>query len=905
MALDNESFNKQLYDLLKVRGYKPVPKNSRNQNVEASQLADVMEFVFMKDGEEYGKAWASIDDASNVIIYYDDEQADSPGGNTPGVEYDDSWSGFLKHVKNWAQRKQLSFELANKDRLSDDMRQREYTKMKEKISEGYHSMGNKASYNDNVPNIKIILQHNRRIEEGEQRYRNVAKIFLENTEGERILAPTTRPGIAQIYARHLAEGGVPNDERWNHIKGLCEEYSKMAGFVRATRNNQFNESAQALVNEGINHYQSLRESLSKMRGHRGYNAYFESWTPPLMEDENDISISELFVQETVDPRIESVMPILSRLSKKSGIKPMTEVSELAEWAQSVLEGEDDGRDKFYYQRNDIWRVMDGDELVYEYKPERYEVVGAKKLLARFDDEGYDVTHVISPMGIVTYLYGKPEDELDESASRGIMVNGKEVDYASLEIDGVDSSDYPDFSDAYFSSGYFTDGTQMSDEDLDQLANTYGELVNRKAYDSLHEGGDGGEASEEEDVYTDADAGEEMDASAAEEMLEAPGAETLGHNQSTEKKNLAAFDLDEESDEGRPYICVHARKGRFECHANSTYEAAKKAAQKWGMKNTAGIDVHLADVSHSPASIGEALDPIAEKIAELEKQLKTATPQEAQKIKEILTLLKAKANRGSSKSSDGSGTAASRAEKQAKDRFSTKSSSSPSVSNPDNLRLMLGLAGLAEENTTESRMAEADSIIQDIINGDLDAYNVMANPKTPEEEYVANMMQEMYDDVSIEYSLHPDDDFEKILDIVVDQLAKDHKQDDNQMSMDLEEVDMGQADRTLRHTPRGDDDGKMSHISSLGKAAKKMGHDSYMDVPDDAVEKLKALAKRIRGGDDVSEDLDANQKRVGQLGPTEKVGPKGAVGKLVGASESIEVNEGQDDLDAIKRLLNRY
>ena len=548
----------------------------------------------------------------------------------------------------------------------------------------------------------------------------------------------------------------------------------MAGFVRATRNNQFNESAQALVNEGINHYQSLRESLSKMRGHRGYNAYFESWTPPLMEDENDVAINELFVQETVDPRIESVMPILSRLSKKSGIKPMTEVSELAEWAQSIVEGEDDGRDKYYYLRNDIWRVMDGDEVVYEYTPERYEVVGAKKLLARFDDEGYDVTHVISPMGVVTYLYGKPEDELDESATRGIMVNGKEVDYASLEIDGVDSSDYPDFSDAYFSSGSFTDGTEMSDEDLDELADTYGELVNRKAYDSLHEGGDGGEASEEEDVYTDADAGEEMDASDEEELLEAPGAETLGHNQSTEKSNLSAFDL------------------------------------------------------------GEALDPIADKIAELEKQLKTATPQEARKIKEILTLLKAKANKGSSTG----GTAVDRAEKRAKDRFSKKSSVTG-----DNIgdtikggTALAGFFGLAE-----SRMAEADSIIQDIINGDLDAYNVMANPKTPEEEYVANMMQEMYDDVSIEYSLHPDDDFEKILDIVVDQLAKDHKQDDDQLSM-------------------------------------------------------------LEG--DVEEGLDANQKRVGQLGPTEKVGPKGAVGKLVGASESIEVKEGQDDLDAIKRLLNR-
>ena len=83
--------------------------------------------------------------------------------------------------------------------------------------------------------------------------------------------------------------------------------------------------------------------------------------------------------------------------------------------QGVAEGDDAGRDKFYYQRNDIWRVMDGDELVHEYKPERYEVVGAKKLLARFDDEGYDVTHVISPMGTVTYLYGKPD--MDEGDKR--------------------------------------------------------------------------------------------------------------------------------------------------------------------------------------------------------------------------------------------------------------------------------------------------------------------------------------------------------------------------------------------------------------------------------------------------------------------------------------------------------
>ena len=81
-------------------------------------------------------------------------------------------------------------------------------------------------------------------------------------------------------------------------------------------------------------------------------------------------------------------------------------------AESLM-GEGTERDKFYYQRNDIWRVMDGDEVVDEYKPARYEVVGAKKLLAQYDDDNIDVTHVISPMGVVTYLYGKPEDEMGE------------------------------------------------------------------------------------------------------------------------------------------------------------------------------------------------------------------------------------------------------------------------------------------------------------------------------------------------------------------------------------------------------------------------------------------------------------------------------------------------------------
>ena len=68
------------------------------------------------------------------------------------------------------------------------------------------------------------------------------------------------------------------------------------------------------------------------------------------------------------------------------------------------------------------------------------------------------------------------------------------------------------------------------------------------------------------------------------------AEEIGKikDQHRKKKTEAVVEGDD-----KPYICVHAKKGKHECHAGSSYEAAKKAAAHWKMKSTAGIDAHLA------------------------------------------------------------------------------------------------------------------------------------------------------------------------------------------------------------------------------------------------------------------------------------------------------------------------
>ena len=771
MPINKESLNRKLEKAL--GRYNPKAVNDQDEVIPLADEADAFRFNFTKDGQNYGVVYATLDDTNTLTIWFDDEIMDSPDSKTPGLEYDDTWFGFLKFIKRWAMNNQLSFKTDNKDHLGGEMARRKRMKEKEKIAEGYYPMGKKASYSDAVPSVKIVLQHSKVMQEGEQRFRHIEKIFVENANGERFLVPTTKPGLARVFARHIAEGGTPYDERASHIQSLVEEYNKMAGFVRATRNGQFNESAQQLVQEGINHYLSLRESLGKLTGHRGYTQYFENWTPALMEDDTDTNaLNELFVQETLDPRIESVMPILSRLHKQ--VAEMKEVGELSEWADTLLsEKMVMGADTDASSGGTVNAYIEEDEGIQSQNPE-----------------------------------GIPEGRLDGSA----------------EIDS-------------------------------------------------------------------------------------PVANAITHRILMQRADLLS---------------------------------------KYGPEKVADAISTIAD------DLGDWIGPDDE-----------------------------------IGSSDVSGWVK---------------------------RVEQELSGGQLE---ESHMSEVDMILQDVINGDLDAYDVMNHPKTPEEEYVANILQQEYEEVSRNHRLHPDDDFEQILDIVVDNLAKDygHPEDPNQIEEEKpglwanihakrERIKHGSGERMRKPGSKGapsaqdfKDAAKTSN-EDIGDVAKKvggalkkigskaldtLGHGSdeellrdlkkkagvrnpqngkpsmaYSDVekvdeegvaegiedtrrqgnlkkkidkgtatPEQKKEyealKARNLGKKqgVAKDDDellrdlkkkagvrnpqtgkpsmahsdvekvdeegVAEDLDSNQKRVGQLGPTEKV-KNNNIGKLVGANESVELSE---------------
>jgi len=62
-----------------------------------------------------------------------------------------------------------------------------------------------------------------------------------------------------------------------------------------------------------------------------------------------------------------------------------------------------------------------------------------------------------------------------------------VDVGSIEIEGIDGRDYPDFSDAFVSKANWDDGTPLSEDELNQLQDQHPDLIYRKTSDTAFGG----------------------------------------------------------------------------------------------------------------------------------------------------------------------------------------------------------------------------------------------------------------------------------------------------------------------------------------------------------------------------------------------------------------------------------
>ena len=339
--MDENSRKEKLVDLLTMHKfkYKPIASNTRDIADPNEAVAFLFD-VYVGKTQEPVTVVVSIDDENNLNVFFDSRAHESQ-----------KFKKFVPAVGRFAVMNELKPNFESLDLVQNYLKKRK-KQMREKenevaLNEGYRAISSQRSQGDHVPSVKIIIEHNRKLAEGEQRFRSINRIFIENTLGERILTPVRETSLAKIFARVIAEGDLPHGVRWQHVEQLVEEFQKIRNFVRATKD-QINEHE--LVSVGRSHYQTLRETLSRLAAHRGYNQYFENWQPNLNED-TPVDIAQLH-EDGTDPRIVEAMPILYRLQRsqtRETVSESREVQALESWANSIIYGpimEDEGRRGF-------------------------------------------------------------------------------------------------------------------------------------------------------------------------------------------------------------------------------------------------------------------------------------------------------------------------------------------------------------------------------------------------------------------------------------------------------------------------------------------------------------------------------------------------------------------------------
>ncbi len=151
----------------------------------------------------------------------------------------------------------------------------------------------------------------------------------------------------------------------------------------------------------------------------------------------------------------------------------------------------------------------------------------------------------------------------------------------------------------------------------------------------------------------------------------------------------------------------------------------------------------------------------------------------------------------------------------------------------------------EDDVKEGFSSEADQILAQVGAGNLDAYDVMTRPQGPAQTEAAKVIQDMYDEVAIDHHLHPDDDFEKILDIVTDQLDKDYgdSDEDTREAVNPYAVGMASAMKSAGDEPPL----KKSTIKKAHKIAKAVAkNEAVEETTTNAMEAALAELRKLAG-----------------------------------------------------------
>jgi hypothetical protein len=303
----------QLADLLVSRGYEPEMLDSSGKAAASAEDAEIFSFDFVTSNDtNHGTVVVMLGADNNLEVFSGDNV-----GRGMDSEDKTEWYEFQHQLKNFATKNFMTFGSQNINKLKYSMQGQ--AALKEGLFESWNGTKN-VSYNGGPDSVRLMIKHKRPMGVNEARFRQVESLFVETAE------------------EHVRQGGKPYDMRGAHIVNMVEELNVLSRFRRASKGQVFEGETANLVNETNAYYETMSRTLKGLASGRGYSNYFESWNPADITGQDVIieDIKTLFVQETIDSRIEQALPILARIQQQGNA--MKEANIFEAWADRLMEG---------------------------------------------------------------------------------------------------------------------------------------------------------------------------------------------------------------------------------------------------------------------------------------------------------------------------------------------------------------------------------------------------------------------------------------------------------------------------------------------------------------------------------------------------------------------------------------
>lgn len=328
MATEN-NIASQLNDLLVTQDFHPemMDKNGRPCNAD-----DAKTFSFdyiSSSGKNYGTMVIVLGNDNEMQVMYGDNLGRTMEGNDK-----EDFFNFTQQLHKFATRNFWNYTPQDLSKLRHV--QAGIAAIQEGLFEGYYG-NRKVSYSGEPTEARLMIKHNQTLGENDARFRHVESIFIETADQERFKLPFTNLSGARAMLEHVKQGGKPYDVRGNHICEMVTELKVLNRFNRASKGRVSEGVTKELVEGAQVYYKSLRESLKHLGTSRGYNNYFETWTPLEVTEQDKLveDIKTLFVEQTIDTRIEAALPLLARIQQGNAMK---EAQIFESWIENLAEG---------------------------------------------------------------------------------------------------------------------------------------------------------------------------------------------------------------------------------------------------------------------------------------------------------------------------------------------------------------------------------------------------------------------------------------------------------------------------------------------------------------------------------------------------------------------------------------